>query len=714
MEIGAVAVSDDPEIRLADHHRAALDASGIPAELAAAREYRTVTDRKQLAEIGITPAGRRVPGLLVPLLDVRGSTWGYQFRPDSPRTLGTGRLVRYESPTSQRNGLDVPAGVGPMLGDPAIPLWITEGSKKADCAAAQGLCCVALLGVWSWRGTNKAGGQTALPDWQDVALKDRRVILAFDGDVARKESVRGALDALASYLGLKGARIAYAHLPDDDTKVGLDDYLTSHSVEQLWQLVKPTRPLRRTGQLELPLDLPEPRRPVDGVALLDDLERFAGRFLALPSEHHLVVVVLWAMHTWSIAAFYTTPRLVCDSPEPESGKTRVLEVLRFLCRDGRLIVSTSCAALFRRIDAADDRPPTILQDEADAVWHRGDNSSEAKDLRALFDNGYRRGAVVDRCVGDRHELRAFKVFAPVALAGLAGKIPATIISRSITFHMRRRAPDEHVDEFRERDVIADANPLRERMDAWNAAHLDALASARPTMPAGVRDRRAEAWEPLLAIADAIGGDWPTRARAACEHFEHSATDDRLSLGTRLLQAVHTAFDGSDRMFSVDIVRALTADPESEWRDMWGKPIDQRRLAKELKRYGVESRMLRIGSAQARGYQVDGDTGLQQAWRRYLPQPSVPSVTSVTSQVTDITLENAERNKRTTSVTPETASELHVYENGTDGTAVTDSNGSAEPLTHDQALANVLSVFPGARIVSDEYLSSKPDDDESIF
>lgn len=180
---------------LSDQHREMLAHSGITPEFAALRGYESLTsksDKSRLADIGITPAGRRVPGLLVPLLDIRGTTWGYQFRPDDPRCRD-GKPTKYETPTGQRNGIDVPPGAGPMLADPTIPLWITEGSKKADCAAARGLCCVALLGVWGWRGTNTAAGKTALADWQDVALNGRRVILAFDGDIQRKPAVRDAM-----------------------------------------------------------------------------------------------------------------------------------------------------------------------------------------------------------------------------------------------------------------------------------------------------------------------------------------------------------------------------------------------------------------------------------------------------------------------------------------------------------------------------------------
>jgi hypothetical protein len=189
---------------IADHHRAMLAASGITPEYAEKRGYETINGPGRLVELKIAKAGRSVPGLLVPQRRIDGSVWGYQYRPDSPR-LRHGKVVKYETPVGQRNGIDVPIGIGPMLGDPTIPLWVTEGVKKADCGALHGLCIIALPGVWSWRGKNKRGGKVAVPDWHDVALNGRRVILAFDGDVARKPEVRNALDELAGYLRAKGA-----------------------------------------------------------------------------------------------------------------------------------------------------------------------------------------------------------------------------------------------------------------------------------------------------------------------------------------------------------------------------------------------------------------------------------------------------------------------------------------------------------------------------
>ena len=385
--------------------------------------------------------------------------------------------------------------------------------------------------------------------------------------------------------------------------------------------------------------------PPDLTGLADHIHRMVKKYVAFQSEHHGVVVALWILHTWVVDAFYVTPRLILDSAEPGSGKTRVLELLALLCRSAKLTLSTTTAALYRRIAAAVDEglpPPTVLQDEADAIF--GKNSTpQSEDLRALFNAGYRKGATVDRCEGDAKNMkvREFPVHAPVALAGLAGKMPDTIRTRGITLHMRRRRPDQKVADFRERDAQSEAAPIREQLQAWAAANEQILADARPNMPSGVTDRAAEIWEPLLAIADLAGDKWAVRARAACTFFVVSSAsdDEKLSLGQRLLRDIKILFDTErcTAMWSADIIRNLTSDPESEWRDLWGKTLDQRRLAKELGKYGIRSKEVRIGASTSKGYAVDGPAGMAQAWAHWL----TPS-TSATSATSDTLLVSASR------------------------------------------------------------------------
>jgi Domain of unknown function (DUF3854) len=305
-------------------HARMLEASGITPEHARARGYVSVDTKVRLEQLGITPSGRNVPGLLVPSLLVDGSTWGYQYRADSPRTHRNGKPVKYETPVKQRNGLDVPPGVGPKLGDPAVPLWVTEGIKKADAAALAGLACVALPGVWSWRGANGNGGKTAIPDWHDVALNGRRVIIAFDSDVTSKRPVRSALNELAGYLSSKGAHVDYCHLPDDDPgKTGLDDYLAAgHDGADLLKLVRPEPPAIVetivSAEQEPMVLTPEPRRsdppPVDLTTALATFRRW----LHLPDVDPLLAIAAAAAANRSDDA---SPVWLLVIGPPSAGKT---------------------------------------------------------------------------------------------------------------------------------------------------------------------------------------------------------------------------------------------------------------------------------------------------------------------------------------------------------------------------------------------------------
>lgn len=262
---------------LFEQHAKLLADSAITPEHARARPYRSVDTKIRLEEIGIVKVGQHVPGLLIPLLDIEGKTWGYQYRPDNPRLNKDGKEIKYETPFRQHNRLDIPPGVGGQLDDPTIPLWFTEGSRKADAGACAGLCIVGLLGVNNWVGTNGTGGKVALPDFRDIALNGRRVILGFDSDVMVKQQVRKAMTEFAGWLKIKGAEVEYCHLPHTtDSKTGLDDYLAAaHNVEDLWALVRPdppavaaTKGAEAYAGEQFPLAAPEPR------TLIDTLEVF--------------------------------------------------------------------------------------------------------------------------------------------------------------------------------------------------------------------------------------------------------------------------------------------------------------------------------------------------------------------------------------------------------------------------------------------------------
>ncbi len=191
---------------------------------------------------------------------------GYLFRPDYTAFASRDTAAKYEARPGDPHALDIPPGVdAAMLGDPDKPLWITEGVKKADCGAAHGLCIVDVSGFWEWLwGHRRRHCDFSLPDWSEIFLNRRKVVLCYDN-----QQVRDWIYDLAPFLKDRGARVSCVWLSDTDTKTGLDDYLQDHSVGDLHQLILPYD--------QKPGDKPEKIAPDDDpdglVAAADELRR---------------------------------------------------------------------------------------------------------------------------------------------------------------------------------------------------------------------------------------------------------------------------------------------------------------------------------------------------------------------------------------------------------------------------------------------------------
>lgn len=113
------------------------------------------------------------------------------------------------------------------LGDPTVPLIVTEGELKAAKACLEGFLTIALGGVWNFKV--KGGGEASdrlLPELLKIAWTGRKVIVIFDSDTIEKPGVLEALRRLANLLIDAGALVFQVTLPPNGNgKVGLDDLL---------------------------------------------------------------------------------------------------------------------------------------------------------------------------------------------------------------------------------------------------------------------------------------------------------------------------------------------------------------------------------------------------------------------------------------------------------------------------------------------------------
>jgi antitoxin (DNA-binding transcriptional repressor) of toxin-antitoxin stability system len=542
-------------------------------------------------------------------------------------------------------------------------LHVVEGEKDvAAIVAAGGEATTFAMGAGKWRP-----GYAKWFEGADV------VVVADDDEPGRRHAATVAK-------ALAGVAATVAIVKAAEGKDAADHLAAGHGLDQfapLWveghgeatDIIEGTA--EATGVVESGASLAAiPVALEAGADLLADAERFLRRYIVFASTAQAVAATLFAAHTHAFEAAEVTPYLHVTSAERRSGKSLLLDLFELLARKPLLSANTTVAALFRSIG---DPAPTILFDEVQETFARGADADQ-RELRAVLNAGYRLGGNVRRCVGEGAAMvpADFPVFCPKVLAG-TGTLPDMLADRCIPIRLKRKARDATVQRFKRRGAGADADHLRRRLAGWAATALPTLTAARPELPEALNHRQQDIWEPLLAIADAAGGDWPKRARDAAIELHGAAVADE-SVGVLLLGHVRERFDTPpgdpapgpvDRVTTEALLRALVDRDDGPWGDWWGDAVEAAklkgpavRLAKLLKPYEIKPKLLRFESGPERGYERAAFT---EAWAIYCPEDAtdvtsqvrgpIPHVTgsgpvttpkqALTSNVTSVTSESAE-------------------------------------------------------------------------
>jgi hypothetical protein len=517
------------------------------------------------------------------ICDASGALVAIHCRQDGP----DGKRMWWEQPdgTPGLGGLpsaDLPLyGIERLTGSPTVIL--VEGEK-----AAEALLSIGVQAVGSVTGASATPGAMPLAE-----LTGRRVTLWPDADAVGRLHMAAIAERLA---GVAGAVLIVE--PPEGVPAG-------------WDAADAIAEGRDVTAL-----LAGPPAPTLAEALAR-IEGFLRRYVVLARPEAVIAVVLWIAHTHALGSADATPYLAISSPEKQSGKTRLLECLALLAHDcSGIAITPTASTIYRSLEAAPGA--TLLLDELDAVFR--DRSDRYEEVRAVINAGHRRGATVPRSVpGPKNTwlVKQFPVFGPKALAGI-GKLPDTVTDRAIPIRMLKRKRSEPIAKFRVRTATSESASI--------VAGLVAALAAQPPgfeadLPAELPDRAADAWEPLLAIADASAGDWPSRARRAAIVL-HASREQDDSLGLRLLSDVRLVFDahGVERISTADLITALQADEESPWTSE-RSPLTPRRLARLLHPFEIGSKQVRIGATGQKGYLREA---FVDSWERYLPVPSSPA------------------------------------------------------------------------------------------
>jgi Protein of unknown function (DUF3631) len=354
---------------------------------------------------------------------------------------------------------------------------------------------------------------------------------------------------------------------------------------------------------------------VDGMALLDEIASIIQRHIVCEKQT-THAATLWIAFSWCIDVMHVSPIACITAPEKRCGKTQLLNLIGMLCMKPLPASNITAAALFRSIEAFE---PTLLIDEADSFLKQNE------ELRGILNSGHtRQSAFVIRTVGDNFEPTRFSTWGAKAISGI-GHLSDTLKDRSILLELRRKQPNEQRDRLRHADT-SQFETVRRKLARWADDNREALRVARPALPEALNDRAQDNWEPLLAIADCVGGHWEKTARHAAMAIS-GIEDDSPSINEELLADIKQVFDKMrvNRISSVDLLEHLCSDEEGRWVTYnRGKPLTLRQLGRRLGEFSIASKPLRDASGVFRGYELDD---FKDTFLRYIKAPLASSIVS---------------------------------------------------------------------------------------
>ena len=284
---------------------------------------------------------------------------------------------------------------------------------------------------------------------------------------------------------------------------------------------------------------------------------------------------------------------VITAPEKRCGKSQLLDLIGRLSRRPLVASNISPAAIFRVIEA---QHPTLLIDEADAFMKYNE------EIRGILNSGHtRQSAYVIRVAGDNHEPQQFSTWGAKAISGI-GKLADTLMDRAIILRLRRKLPHEKVERLRhsEADMF---KILASKLARFASDNGGIIGKSRPALPDELNDRAQDNWEPLLAIADYAGGNFPKKAREAAISIS-SNQHETGSLFTELLADIKEVFDtrGYLRISSSELLEHLLADDTKPWQVYKNdKPINHHQLANLLKEFGIKAQTIRTPKGTPKGF-----------------------------------------------------------------------------------------------------------------
>lgn len=267
---------------------------------------------------------------------------------------------------------------------------------------------------------------------------------------------------------------------------------------------------------------------IDGNRVLMQVYGYLGHMALWPSQAAQITATLYAAAAQARAekAIHGTayllpvwtymPRLFYTSPEGGSGKSWMARLTASMCPSPERLAEMTKASLVDII--AQQHTPVIT--ELDTFVNTGGRN---RWLTGIANVGYEFDGQTSRKHGGK--VNHIPLFGPMILDGLDSVIHSTgtdlrtLMSRCIIVRVEKAPPGYRPPRY-DREMIGFAQALNGRIARWMTQEVTGgIGDLAPTMPGHLGNRPFDLWEPLFAVAERAGGDWPLFAKYACENIE---------------------------------------------------------------------------------------------------------------------------------------------------------------------------------------------------
>ena len=336
----------------------------------------------------------------------------------------------------------------------------------------------------------------------------------------------------------------------------------------------------------------------ENVNIVNEVESYINRYVALPEKHQSLPLTLWAIGTHCWPTFDAYAYLTICGVTKQSGKTRLgIDVMSQICANAETFSAKSAASIFRSIE---EKHPTVLIDEAEIL-----NSEADTEMREILNKGYRRGQTITKVQGK--EVKTFETYCPKCFI-LIGDVNDTLRSRSILIWMRR---GDTAERFTFRTAEAEGRNVRSQVSEQIQNNIGAIEEAylnHKGLPY-LNDRDEEIWLPLFALCQVFAPERLTELQAAAVDLSAEKTAEAKSFedlrkyegfemqrefGVYLIRDMILVCGDNKGVATVDALELLKAIPTSPWRKFRGVGLTAHDIGSMLNVFGVENKNIRFG------------------------------------------------------------------------------------------------------------------------